>query len=256
MDFLIDILLFFQNIRCTTLNIIFSVFSVFGEELFFLALMAVIFWCVNKRLAYKIMFSFTVSTTVTMMLKVILHIQRPWLIDGRIEPVESAKLTATGYSFPSSHVQHAINYAGCIFLNTRHIALKATTLAIMIMVPISRMYLGVHTLLDVGVAFILSFLIVILVNKVIDSYEFDKRQFLKIALGFMVFPALLLCVTLGLYYNEIIDYQGACDAIKCAGCLIGMLLGWYFERSRVNFNERCDKIWRHALKCIIGFAGV
>ena len=74
--------------------------------------------------------------------------------------VESARAQATGYSFPSGHTQNAVGTFGGIARFTRRKWVRAAAVIVAVLVPLSRMYLGVHTPLDVGVAAVIAVVLV------------------------------------------------------------------------------------------------
>ena len=80
-------------------------------------------------------------------------VQRPWVLDSRIEPNESALEEATGYSFPSGHTQSGITVFGCLALRFRTLAFRIFCVICAVMIGVSRMYLGVHTPADVLTSF-------------------------------------------------------------------------------------------------------
>ena len=51
-------LYFLEGIRNPILNALFQFFTFFGEELFVIAAICLLYWCVDKSLAYKVAFSY------------------------------------------------------------------------------------------------------------------------------------------------------------------------------------------------------
>lgn len=94
-----EFLYFLESIRNGVLNIFFIICTSFGEELVLISLFAIIYWCINKKLAYRIAFSYFMSGIVVQGLKIHFRIERPWVIDPDFKPVEAVMDTATGYSF-------------------------------------------------------------------------------------------------------------------------------------------------------------
>ena len=58
-----------------------------------------VYWCISKRAGAFMLLNFTSSYMMNQTLKSIFCINRPFLLDLRIQPYT----TATGYSFPSGH---------------------------------------------------------------------------------------------------------------------------------------------------------
>lgn len=90
------------------------------------------------------------GTLANQFLKITCRVPRPWALDPDFAIVEAARAAATGYSFPSGHTQNAVGTFGAIALQTKQRWVRWACIALLLLVPFSRMYLGVHTPLDVG----------------------------------------------------------------------------------------------------------
>ena len=100
-----EFLLWLQDHRTPVLDKIMSVLTFLGSEYVILGVFCILFWCVNKKTAYKTCFSFFLSGLAVHGLKMICRVDRPFVRDSRLHVVESAAGDATGYSFPSGHTQ-------------------------------------------------------------------------------------------------------------------------------------------------------
>lgn len=251
-----SLLYFFESIRNPVLDIIGAGVTFFGSEIFLLVIIGVVFWCVDKELGYKVAFSYIVARAVNNVLKVAFRVPRPWVKDPDFTVVESVKEGATGYSFPSGHSNSIGVFGTTFFMNTHHRWIKIVAIALMVLVPVSRMYLGVHTLLDVTVGLGLAIILTFIVNKVISGTSFDPKHLSPIMLAMLLFPLVLLIVALAMYYNGLIEYENMSDSIKSSGAFAGMIIGWYIERTRVNFSVKCNKFWKQIVKLVVGFGVV
>ena len=124
-----------------------------GGELVFMAAAIIVFWCVSKSCGYYMLTVGFVGTIVNQFLKLVFRIPRPWVKDPDFQIVESARAEATGYSFPSGHTQNVFASFGCLGRWTKRTWLRAVCALLIVVTAFSRMYLGVHTPLDVGVSF-------------------------------------------------------------------------------------------------------
>ncbi len=82
-------------------------------------------------------------------LKLLCRVPRPWVMDPEFTIVESARADATGYNFPSGHTQNSVGTFGVLGRCARRTWVRILCGILMILVPFSRMYLGVHTPADV-----------------------------------------------------------------------------------------------------------
>ena len=123
-----------------------------------------------------------VGTIVNQFLKLVFRIPRPWVKDPDFQIVESARAEATGYSFPSGHTQNVFASFGCLGRWTKRTWLRAVCALLIVVTAFSRMYLGVHTPLDVGVSFGIGLVLVFALYPLfrdIDSHP--KRLYLLFA---------------------------------------------------------------------------
>ena len=149
----IDYLLFLQNLREATggfLDGAFELITKLGEASIATLLVALIYWCVNKREGIFLMLTFYYNRVINAFIKITACVYRPWIRDPRVTPVEAALEDATGYSFPSGHSANATSVFGGLALNRKyHKAFRIGMIALILLVAFSRNYLGVHTPQDV-----------------------------------------------------------------------------------------------------------
>ena len=150
-----------ESIRTPALDKIMSVITLLGGELFFMVIAVTVFWCVSKREGYYLMIVGFFGTVINQFLKILCCVPRPWIKDPDFTIVESARAEATGYSFPSGHTQNAVATYGGIARYTRRSWLRVVLVVLTVLIAFSRMYLGVHTPLDVGVSFLIAAVLVV-----------------------------------------------------------------------------------------------
>ncbi len=250
-----DFLYLLEGIRCGFLDFIFLIVTALGEEIAFLALAVVIFWCVSKTEGYYILSVGFIGTTINQFLKLIFRIPRPWVLDSSFSPVRGAVEEATGYSFPSGHTQSSVGTFGGIAVFTKKKWLKIICIALCVLVPFSRMYLGVHTPLDVAVSVLIALLLVFALRPIFKLAE-RKEFVMYIFLGFMALLSLSYLLFVELYkFPADIDAHNYESGLKNAytlfGALIGMLLSYPIERRFVRFDVK-GKWYTQILKSVIG----
>lgn len=131
-----------------------------GNEEFFLLLLPLVLWCVDRRAGVRLGLLVLVCDTLCFFLKLLFHSPRPYWIDARIQPLAAD----ASYGLPSSHAQTGV--AVWFFLarlsRKRWAWFAATT--IVLGVGLSRVYLGAHFPTDVlggwiiGALFLIAFL--------------------------------------------------------------------------------------------------
>ncbi len=157
----ISIIQYIQTFQSPALDLFFQGVTFLGEETFILLFFTVLYWTVDKQMAQFIGLSFFISLCVNTSIKEILHLPRPIGLEG----IRSLRVhTATGFSFPSGHTQAVTSLASsvAVYMKKRSITILAIT--IIILVGLSRLYLGVHWPTDVLGGIILALLITWLSN--------------------------------------------------------------------------------------------
>ena len=94
-----------EGIRTPFFDKLMQLVTYFGQELIIIAVICTLYWCVDKRFAYLLGFTYFSAGLCVQALKITFRIPRPWILDPEFPPVESALEGATGYSFPSGHTQ-------------------------------------------------------------------------------------------------------------------------------------------------------
>lgn len=246
------------GMRTPILTAIFSALTYLGHEMGFLFVAMVLLWCVNKKYGYRLLIIFLIGTFLQQILKAIFMIPRPWILDPSFQAVESAIPAATGFSFPSGHTTTACLALGglAIYLKKNWAYIAAAVLTLL--VAFSRMYLGVHTLLDVGVGLLIGVVMLLVFTLVFKKNE-DKKYFINVFMG----VGLVLSAVLVAYLLETKPaaeaaqsvketYDGSLkDAYKLFGAAIGMLVGKLIDDRYVQFKTE-TVLWKQILKVLLG----
>ena len=250
----IDFLWALSEIRTPFLDALIQLVTRLGEELIIFGVICLFYWCISKSVAYKLGFTFFASGIAVQGLKITCRIPRPWVLDPSFSPVSSAIEAATGYSFPSGHTQSATALYGSSAFIVKNRYLKALFVLLALAVGFSRMYLGVHTYFDVGVALSLTFLIAALVCIFSDRITAPKNDI-------WVLIALSVISVLLPIYAFILMQVGYCDPAQIDGCFktggsgLAFAIGYYLERRYVRFDPRKGTLPVQILKLIVGIGG-
>lgn len=230
-----------ESIRIPALNVFFSGITYCGDEIAFMVAAFALFWCVNKRTGYYAFLVGLFGTVGNQWLKIACRIPRPWVLDPNFTIVESARAAATGYSFPSGHTQNAVGTFGAIALTTKRKWVRGVCIALIVLVPFSRMYLGVHTPLDVGVAFLMAAALLALFYPV-----FRSEQAMAKGMPWLLSAAVLLAVAFTFYMGGLRVDAASLDgsnfahaqenAYKLLGAVIALLPVYFLEKRYVKFE--------------------
>ena len=158
-----------------SLTPIFKIITRFGSATCLILLTIILFTTIkNKKVGLLISTNLIIITILNQALKII--VQRP-------RPTEYRIINEAGYSFPSGHSMVSMAFYGfliyLIYKNIKNKYLKISLIIILslliVMIGISRIYLGVHYTSDVCAGFLvsLSYLIIYInfANKLVLSRE-------------------------------------------------------------------------------------
>lgn len=245
---LMELLLWFQNIGNDILDVIFKMFTLMGEQYFIMVIFCYLAWCGDKVFAHKTGFAFCFGMGINQILKIIFCVQRPWVLDNRLNPSPYALETATGYSFPSGHTQSGVTVFGCLAKRFCGVIFKVLCILCAIMVGVSRLYFRVHTPWDVLVSFIIGILIIFATEMIYKICE--KYDLATLVIGF-VLSLLMVVYALTKSYPSYHLPEYAYDCIKIAGAIGGFITGWFLERRYVKYESKGSK-WFNFVKTVVG----
>ncbi len=256
-----EVLYFLESIRNPVLDVIVQAVTLVGEETFFLALGLFLIWCCNKRDGYLVlMVSFT-GIVVNQFLKMCFRVPRPWVKDPSFTIVESAREGAGGYSFPSGHTQNSVGMLGSLGTCSKQLWVKILCIAGVILVPLSRMYLGVHTPQDVLVSMAIALVLIVafdLLLRLNDKYPYViyivMGALALLVVGFLVFLYAFPFPDEVFHEENIGNYESALkNAYTMLGCVFGMLLFRFADDKYIKYDTRAVW-WVQLLKLGIGLA--
>jgi len=251
-----ELLRLIEGIRSPVLDSVIGLITRLGEETVAVIILCAIFWCISKRIAYGIGIAYFLSGITVQGMKICFRVDRPWVLDPTLNPVPSALVHSTGYSFPSGHTQSAAALFGSLGAQIKQKPIKAICFSIAILVAFSRLYLGVHTLVDVAVSLVISFLLILLTNAVLLTDTVDKKREMITVLTMKLAAVTVIVIAAALYLGGTIERYYVADCLKAAGAGIGFAVGMYFERVYIDFSVKSKCILWQVYKFVAGFAGV
>lgn len=236
LDWGVQVVLWFQQFS-PALDAPFRLFTFLGEEEFFLLLLPLIYWCLDRRTGARMTVVFLLSSYLNSAAKVLAGQPRPFAYDPRVQ----ALTEATGGGLPSGHTQNAVVVWGYLASQFRRAWLWVLAAALMVLIPLSRVYLGVHFPTDLLGGYILGAAVLLLYLRLEPRTEAWLEE---AGLGWQ------LGLALGVPAALILLFPTA-DGVTTGATLMGMAVGFVLERRWVQFDS-AGIWWRRALRFLIG----
>lgn len=248
-------LYFLEGIRHPVLDWMVSIITHLGEEIVFMAVALVVFWCIDKFEGYYILSIGFIGTVFNQLLKIVFRVPRPWVLDEKFTIVESARAEATGYSFPSGHTQSSVGTFGGIARLSKNRIIRIICIALCVLVPFSRMYLGVHTPKDVIVSIGIALVLIFVVRPIITIGKSNKKVMWAFLISMAVITLAGTVFVFGYNFLNDIDAVNLISAkknfAKLLGCILGMLLVYFIDNKYINFDTKATFIGQ-IIKLVFG----
>lgn len=238
----LDIVKAIQLLQNPVLDWFFYLVTMVGDRYVMIVLTAVLYWTVDRKLAFRFSVLYLISAGLNVFLKGVFTRPRPYFDEGVVVTGPYETMTE-GYSFPSGHAQAAgvIGWFGMHgYEKTGKSVFKYVALFILFFVPLSRIYLGQHYLTDVLAGAILGYVFACLGYRVLLRIDRFEHVF-----GLAVVPFLLVAAFL----------QSDPDLVIALGGGMGFLIGYAFER--VFLDRITDgSLVQQLTKTAIGLTGI
>jgi glycerophosphoryl diester phosphodiesterase len=222
----------------------FLLFTQLGGTLFYVVALLIAYWVYNKRAAIALTCILIVSIISEYYLKVIIANERPpasnWY--PGVDP--------PNYSTPSGHSQNSATLYGWLTARVKTWWMALISIIMVVLIGVSRIYLGVHYVGDVllgwGIGIVIVLLFVYLEKPARDYLSRYKTEHLLFVLLIVGFLLTLLAALLPQPPNDNLGAYG--------GLTMGLAVGLILEMRFVNFSNepREGQKWRLVLRVVIG----
>ncbi len=238
LDWGIEVVLWFQQFS-PTFDLLFKSLTFLGNLEFFLIFMPFIYWCVERRVGARLLMLFLISAYVNTIAKEIAGQPRPFQYDSRVR----ALVHAGGGGLPSGHTQSAVVVWGYLASQLWRRWLWVIAGFLMIGIPLSRLYLGVHFPTDLFGGYILGAILLVLYlgpGMRVEAWLVQKGMLWQLASAVLL-PGVLILVS----------PKGAPYALSACGVLLGFGSAIVMERRWVRFCTGTG-VWKKSLCYVAG----
>jgi membrane-associated phospholipid phosphatase len=233
-------ILWFQQFS-PTLDLPFKVFTLMGEEVFFTLLVFSVYWCIDKRTGVRLAILFLLSGYINTVAKVLASQPRPFEYNSRVRKL----FEADGGGFPSGHTQNTVVIWGELAFRFRKSWLWLIALFLMLLVPISRVYLGLHFPTDLLGGYLLGFSLLLLCQWLepgVAVWLKSKGLTWQLSIS-LALPALMILLFPSNEKNGLI----------AGATLMGMGGGFVVEQHFVKFQSGGIR-WKQVARFLLGAA--
>ena len=222
-------------------GVFFRIVTELGGEIFLISVLLIAFWTYRKREATIITFILIVSIMTNYWLKYAIGNPRPpasyWY--GDIEAID--------YSTPSGHAQNSGALYSWLGAKVRTWWMILTSVILMFLIGISRVYLGVHFLGDILLGWAIGIVIGLagfyFEAQISDFASRTKTKYWYLLLFSIGFILIAL--------SSILPYPGGENFGAYGGLTIGVAVAFPLEKKYVNFDFDVGRP-RLAARVIIG----
>lgn len=184
-----------------------------------IAVMALVYWCLNKWAGALMLLNFSSAYMANETLKNIFCISRPFVLDQRLTPY----VPASGYSFPSGHTMMGTAvYGSAAVWQRKRKGVVALCVLLTLLTAFGRNWIGVHTPQDVLVGMLASSMVIAANLWIIRRVQAEPKK-----------EALFLaaCAVWALALLALLPSSG-----KVCGIYLGAITGLVIERRWIGFR--------------------
>lgn len=238
-EFELKIMEWFNHLGNKFLDIFFYLISELGGPIIIIALVGIVYWCFNKEKGEKLAYAIITSVCLNGVLKSFINRKRPFEYNENLRRLKDSPLSdgATGTSFPSGHSQNAGSIYTSITLMNKKKWVKSVCIILIVLIPFSRLYLGVHFPSDVVVGLILGILVAICSFFLLNKFE-KYRMIIYLVTIFIFTP--FICLPIAEH-----------DFAQGYGLLIGFTAGVFVENKWINFKRATSPL-RKIIRLLVG----
>ena len=246
----------------------FVLLSVLGDGPALVALVCIVYWCVDKRAGQFTFFALSAASFAGQLLKNIVCAYRPWVRDATVSPAEKAIESVDGYSFPSGHTIGAMSAFGSFawLARKKHGGIVVLCIFMIVVVAFSRNFLGVHTPQDVLGGLLIGLIAIALTQLFFNWIErwdaIVPHHNKDVVVMVVVIVACALAVAFVLvkpYPMDYIDGELIVDPVtmqkglfEVAGMFAGAVVAWVLERRFVGFSTEELDLRTRVIRGVVG----
>lgn len=252
-----------------------NVLTFTGNSEFYLLVMPALYWCWDSRLGLRVAIIFLLGATLNLLLKIAVHDPRPYWADPQVRLLTEAELS---FGLPSGHAQNSVSIWGMAAAYLRTAWAWSVVSLLIVLIGLSRMYLGVHYPTDVLAGWLLGLVGLGLFLKLERPVALRFNQLSEAPRIGLIFVASIGLILIGVWISDSVSASWQLpdewienavsqapaapiaplsleDIIVSAGVFFGLVSGALIFNSRLNFHAGGS--WdKRLIRYVIGLVGV
>jgi membrane-associated phospholipid phosphatase len=248
-----------------TLDTIMEFFTFLGKIEFYMLFITFLYWIIDPSLGFRVFMVLLSTDIITTSFKQLLHQPRPYWVSD----VQHLGAEETSYGIPSGHASGSFVVWGYIAYQVRNRWMWIISIAIILIISFSRLYLGVHFPHDLIAGWLIVLIVLMLFikfEKQVCTYLKAQSQTYQISFGFLIS---ILFIIVGIIVSFIItgtsdpeswahsayEARSLTHYFTLAGTLFGTMAGYVMMKSRARFQVKGS--WTMKLgRYLVGIVGV
>ena len=247
-------------------------FSFFGTEEFYILMLPILYWCIDVGLGIRVGTIMLLSSSLNIIFKIPFTGPRPYWMSTEVK----AFWSEISFGIPSGHAQQSVAIWGSVAAYVRRKWAWGIAFFLMLMIGLSRVYLGAHFFFDVFAGWFVGALLLLLYLRYWDRLvTWAGRQSLgqQILYAFLVSSGMVLLgwiavIATGDFVlpedwvtnaarigDEEIAPLSLSGLVTSAGTLFGLLTGVAWMASRGGW-QATGPVWKRAARYLVGLLGV
>lgn len=226
----------------------FRAVTLMGSEFFYLVLIAIGYWALNKKASILTTFVLTISVVSNYWLKIIIRYPRP--------PATNCLpgVKEVNYSLPSGHAQSSTTFWGWLGAKMKKWWMIILSATLIVLIGLSRVYVGAHWMADVATGWATGlFILIIILRLEVPIQSFLSRfKPASLYLGLTMFGLVAMILTESLSPVTIVGLKDNFGGN--GGLIMGLGVGLALESKYAKFEvtPKNGEKWRVALRVITG----
>lgn len=239
-----------------------------GYEQFFVLLLPAVYWCVDQAVGLRMGLVLLLGTDLNTFFKFLFHNPRPFWISDQV----IAYSHESSFGLPSGHAQIAASVWGWLAVEVKKRWFTISAIVLILLIGISRLYLGVHFFSDVLLGWLLGGLLVLLFSlfwKPVSAWLAKQSLGMKlfwvvVSTAVLLVPVLLASRASTTWVMQVdwaarageVDPFSLKGAFTTAGTWFGMLSGYVIQTATKGHFMAGKGGWRRVARFVVGLVGV